>query len=301
VQQSAQRTPRAGWRYRAVGLVAAIVLILAASLAIVLSSRTAGEGPGSGANGSDRAGVTRELAAAWVARQVSRDAVVLCDRVTCTALARHGFPSGHLRVLGRALPDPLSAAVVVVTAAVRDQFGGSLSSRWTPTVIASFGSGPRRIDIRAIAPRGTAAYEAALNADLRLRKAAGSALIGSRQIVVSAKARKQLAAGQVDSRLLLVITVLAAQNPIDIVGFGSVAPRASPGTPLRLVDLAETDPAAHRPSASYVRSMVAALSAQNPPYRPAHVQTLRLADGQAILRIDFAAPSPLGLLSPQNP
>ena len=37
--------------------------------------------------------------------------------------------------------------------------------------------------------------------------------------------------------------------------------------------------------------------AQQVPYQPAQVSTVRLADGQAGLRIDFAAPSPLGLLT----
>jgi hypothetical protein len=42
---------------------------------------------------------------------------------------------------------------------------------------------------------------------------------------------------------------------------------------------------------------LALVRAQRAVYQPAQVTTVRLADGQAGLRIDFAAPSPLGLLT----
>ena len=36
---------------------------------------------------------------------------------------------------------------------------------------------------------------------------------------------------------------------------------------------------------------------QNPPYLPAHAAIIRLDTGQTALSIEFAAPSPLGLLT----
>jgi hypothetical protein len=44
--------------------------------------------------------------------------------------------------------------------------------------------------------------------------------------------------------------------------------------------------------------MVSFLHAQHGPFRPAWVQTVHLAGGLAVLRIEFTAPSPLGLLGP---
>ena len=41
--------------------------------------------------------------------------------------------------------------------------------------------------------------------------------------------------------------------------------------------------------------------AQHPPYLPAHAAIVRLATGQTVLSIEFAAPSPLGLLQTQPP
>ena len=43
------------------------------------------------------------------------------------------------------------------------------------------------------------------------------------------------------------------------------------------------------------------LQAQQPPYLPASTQIVPVAGGQSALRIQFGAPSPLGLLSPNNP
>jgi hypothetical protein len=47
--------------------------------------------------------------------------------------------------------------------------------------------------------------------------------------------------------------------------------------------------------------MITFLRAQRDPYLAAHIQTMRLAGGQNILRIEFAAPSPLGLLGQRAP
>ena len=109
---------------------------------------------------------------------------------------------------------------------------------------------------------------------------------------MSATARRQLAHGQADSRLLVVIAGLAARWPVSVAAFGDLAPGASPGIPLRSADLA---PAAH------LRAMVAFLRAQRDPYLAAHIQTVRRAGGRNVLRIEFAAPSPPGLLGPHTP
>jgi hypothetical protein len=42
--------------------------------------------------------------------------------------------------------------------------------------------------------------------------------------------------------------------------------------------------------------MLAVLRAQRDPYLAAHARTVRLASGAYVLRIEFAAPSPVGLL-----
>jgi hypothetical protein len=240
----------------------------------------------------------RGQAVVWVAGQVNRSAVVACDRVMCSALAAQGFPVGSLIVLGPTATDLSGSAVVIATADVRSLLGRRLAASAAPEVLASFDSGSARIDIRAVASDGAAAYRIALNADLGARKASGSQLLGNQRIVVSGAARQQLAAGRVDSRLLITIAAMAAQHPVQIVAFSSFAPGASPSSPLRFADIGG---AAAPGGLAYARSVRALLGAQPVPYRPLRIETVRAATGQSVLRIEFAAPSPLGLLGAPGP
>jgi hypothetical protein len=244
----------------------------------------------------------RNRAAAWVAGQVSRTTVVACDPVMCQALRARSVPAASLYQLGPQTTSPLSSQVIVATAAVRAQFGSLLGSVYAPAVLASFGAGPDRIDIRQTAQHGAAAYRAMLRADLANRRASGTELLHSSRIAATFAARRQLAAGQVDTRLLIAIAQMAVTHPIYIVDFGRPAPGADPDMPLRQADLAEDAHARQHPghaaSAGYVRSMLSFLHGQRGRFRPAYVRTVHLPGGVTVLRIEFAAPSPLGLLGP---
>jgi hypothetical protein len=192
---------------------------------------------------------------------------------------------------------------VVETPAVLGMFGSSLATAWAPDVLASFGSGPARIAIRVVAPRGAAAYRAQQKSDLAARKIAGPPLLlNNSQIIVPPLAGNQLANGKVDSRVLLALADLAGQLPISIVQFGNDGPGASANLPLRFVDLAENVPAAHQTPAAYVQSVRAYLGRAGNNYRPASMTTVALPNGPTVLRIDFSAPSPFGVLStPSTP
>ena len=135
-----------------------------------------------------QANSVRDQTAAWVASQVSAGAIVACDPVMCSVLVRYGFPAANLLVLGTGAPDPLGSEVVVATPAVRDMFGTRLVTVYAPQTVASFGTGSARIDVRAVAPNGAAAYQTALAADLRARRAAGLELLRDRRVTGSAAA-----------------------------------------------------------------------------------------------------------------
>jgi hypothetical protein len=88
----------------------------------------------------------------------------------------------------------------------------------------------------------------------------------------------------VDTRLLATLAALAAPYSFLVTGFAD----AAPGAPVLFRQVAIT---------GIGRGLAAALAmvrAQNPPYLPAHAAAV----GQTGLSIEFAAPSPLGLLSP---
>jgi hypothetical protein len=300
-RRPSERTPPGRRRHRTAGVVVSVLLLVVAGVVgIALTLHTA---PTKVRVNSPQARqlATRNLAASWVARQVSRDAIVACDRAMYSALVTRGFPASTLRVLGPKSSYPVDSAVVIVTAAVRDLFGRNLSATYAPEVMVSFGSGRTRIDVRVITRRGVAAYRAALSRDLELRKLGGAGLLDSRQIALSAMARGQLVAGQVDSRLLIVVAALAGQHPIDIVRFAGLASGASAGVPLRFADLAQVDAASGLGRAAYLQSMLALLNVQPAPYRPLRTIVVRLASGQMVIEIQFSAPNPLGLLNPQSP
>ena len=114
-----------------------------------------------------------------------------------------------------------------------------------------------------------------------------------------AEAKQQLIAGQVDARLLVAITFLAIKLPVDILDFGNVGPDGDPAIPLRYVDLAESKQAGRAISPAYLRALRASLGAVSADYRPTRIVTAIL-NGQRVLRIEFLAPTPLGMIAPQT-
>jgi hypothetical protein len=203
----------------------------------------------------------------------------------CRALVSRGIPAGHLYMLKPGTTNPLHSDVIVATPLLRGQIGGKLTSIYAPGLLARFGSGKQQIRVQAIAPHGVPKFMSQVKLDLAARTMAGTALAGSNGIVASAAARKELAAGKVDSRLMTVLTGLAVSHPVHIVAFGDSGPDTAMA-PFRSAELAETN----------MREMMATVSAQHSPFRAAHMASVRLSSGRRVLRIDFTAPSPFGLL-----
>jgi hypothetical protein len=286
-----------GWRLLA--LVACAVLAVSAAVAAVMVGTTAASParPQAKAAGSQisvslqAATAARTTAAQWVAGQVSPSAIVACDPAMCAALQASGVAAGRLLVLGTSASDPLGSDLVVATPALRSQFGARLASVYAPVVIASFGSGAARIDIRAVAADGTAAYDSALAADRSARITAGEELIDNHRIAMTAAAATVLRAGQVDPRLLAMLAALAAQQRLRILAFGDPSPGASAAIPLRSLELAPAD--AGTQTAARLRTMLSFLQAQRLPFLPTTTALVH----QSALSIEYAAPSPLGLLS----
>ena len=307
MEKPPKRQERASRGYRMAGVLVTTVTValLAVGFAVFHHSggNTAG-GTSAGRSGTGRGGTGRSgtasarpvdpatlgrNAAAWVAAQVGPAAVISCDPAMCQALEARGLPAKHLYVLKPGMTNPLDSAVIVATPILRSQIGSRLASLYAPGVLAEFGSGNRQIQVRAIALHGPAAYMSQVREDLAARKMSGTALAGNSRIVTSAAARKELAAGDVDSRLMTVITGLAASHPVHIVSFGDSGPDTATA-PFRSAELAETN----------MKKMVATVSGQRSPFRVAHMASVRLGTGQPVLRIDFAAPSPFGLLGYGN-
>jgi hypothetical protein len=284
------------------GVILAVVLLSAGSLAFLLT-RHAVASPAAHRprTGPTTAAAVRDRAASWVANQVSPTTTVSCDRVMCQTLKARGVPAGSVLELRPGKAAPLRSGVIVVTSTVRTMVGSRHMTADAPVAIASFGSGNMRIDIREIAPHGAAAYSSALRADIRARKLGGTLLLDSPLVTMSATARRQLAAGQVDARLLVVIVSLAAHRPVSIVAFGDLPPGASPGIPLRSADLSAAVGTTGLKSAADLQWMSDFLRTQHGLYRAAHITMVQATGGRNVLRIEFPAPSPFGLLNAKAP
>lgn len=298
------------------GLAALIVipaLVIGSLTVMAVRHFTGTQAPGATAAGQQaairREAAVRGQAAAWVARQVGPGVAVSCDRVTCAALEARGLPSRDLLVLGPHSRDPRSSAVVVESGAVRALFGTSLDRAWAPAVLASFGSGSAGITVRVVAAHGAVAYQTALAGDMAAAKAAGARLLADRRITVQTSARSQLTGGLVDLRLVSALTALSRHLPVSVVGFGNVGPGVSAGVPLRYADLSPTiparptsppSPAGGQTQAGYARSVRSALSGLDTSFRPVRTVPAVPPDGQAVLRVEFAAPSPLQISGSQG-
>jgi hypothetical protein len=158
-------------------------------------------------------------------------------------------------------------------------------------LLASFGTGASQVEVRATAPDGAAAYAKAQQSDLAARRGGGAQLLHSKSIQAGAEATAQLQSGQVDSRILIMLAMLASQHSWQVVAFGD----SSPGVPLTDAPLRQVVIAG--PDGQAVTAALAMVRAQRAPYAPAQASIVRLAGGQPGLRIDFAAPAPLGLLT----
>jgi hypothetical protein len=236
---------------------------------------------------SSPATVAAAQAAAWIISQVTSGAIIACDPAMCAALQAQGVIASRLLPMGSGSDNPLGASVVVTSSPARSQ----LADEYAPAVIASFGSGATRVDVRATEPGGAAAYESALRADLAARVSAGAQLLRNWRIQFTSQDAAQLRAGEVDSRLLATLAALSSQYSFRVTAFGDAAPGVQP------LYRAVTVTFGSRGGTAELAAALALVNAQDPPYQPAQAVITHPAAGQAALSIEFAAPSPLGLLT----
>ena len=284
-----------GRRRRLVLVLSALVaMALGAGVTLAFTQRgpeQAASPPGNSGPASNAlqvAAADRHQAAVWIAQQVASSVVVACDPEMCNELQNSGFPAGQLMELQPSAPDPLGSLLVVATPVIRNQFGTRLASVYAPLVIASFGSGAERVDVRYVAPDGTAAFESQLAADQKARIAAGEQLLTNKHVQASAAARQALMAGQVDPRLLVTLSALAHQMPLQLVAFVDPSPGVSSDVPLRGAEIGAATSAG-------LSAMVTFLSAQQSQYAPAVARITQVAKGQSVVTVRYDAPGPMGL------
>ena len=283
---------RPGRRRLVILASALLAMALGAGVTLAFTQREFSQSPAQGAaEGSNAlrvAAADRHQAAAWVAREVASNIFVACDMEMCSELQKSHFPAAQLLQLQPSSPDPLGAQLVVATPVIRNQFGTRLATVYAPLVIASFGSGQERVDVRYIAPDGSAAFESRLATDRKNRISAGEQLATNKHVQAPPAARQALLAGQVDPRLLITLSALANLMPLHLITFDDPSPGASPDVPLRGAELGAT-------ASARLPAMLAFLRAQQDPYAPAVADITRSASGQSVVTVRYDAPGPMGL------
>ena len=269
-----------------------IVAVLASGLGAFAMLHKKGHGGRNNPSSSDQIPPSiRNAAGAWVASQVAASDTVACDPVMCRVLEIHRVAANRLRILWPGSGSLGGASVVIATPTMTSHFGAKLDAVYAPGIIARFGSGTQQISVRAVAPHRAAAYRSDAAKDLVARKAAGLELVAPAAGQISTAEREELAAGQVDSRVIVIVAKIE-RHPVQVIGFGDAGPGvARTSAPFRSVDLAITSNA----SEQAMRAAISSVAAGDPEYRPSHERTLQLPNGHLVLRIEFAAPSPLGL------
>jgi hypothetical protein len=274
------------WRWRLITVALALALGVIAALqfaGVFTRTATPGAPPVRGASPAgpvSPAAAAQSQAATWIASQVSGDAIIACYPVMCAALQAQGVLAGRLMPMRPGTVDPAGANVMVTAPSVSSTYAA-------PALIASFGSGQARIEVRATEAGGAAEYAAALRADLAARKSAGAQLLRNWHITFTAQDATRLRAGQVDTRLLATLAALAAQYSFQVTAFGDASPGAA--VPLREVTIT-----AGPGGTVDLKAALALVREQTAPYLPARAA---LAASGAALSIEFAAPGPLGLLT----
>ena len=271
-------------------LSALVAMALGAGVTLAFTQRhTASTHAGTPApNAIQVAQADRQKAAVWIAREVASNIVVGCDLQMCNQLQKSGFPGARLMQLQPTSPDPLGSQLVVATPVIRNQFGTRLASVYAPLVIASFGSGAERIDVRFVAPDGTKAFEAELATDRKARIAAGGQLLANNHVQASAETRNALLAGRVDPRLLVTLGTLAGLMPIHLVAFDDPSPGAGSEVPLRGAEIGAGAPAG-------LPAMAAFMRAQQGEFAPAVARITQDASGRRVFIVRYDAPGPMGL------
>jgi hypothetical protein len=275
-----------------------VAVIAAGAVVAILLTSGGGAPQPSGSSLATAAPGAQAAAVKWVVRQVNPKTTVACDQATCAALVAHGYSPANLRKITST--SALSGSgIVVVTPVSRHLFGSSLATACAPAALATFGSGNSEVSVRIVAPagpQGAASWENRARKDQAERKTSEAALTQATTITVSGPAQQDLLAGRIDGRLMEAIADAASTEPIDIVEFGNVGMGASAVVPLRYADLAVSNPAATLGTQAYIQALRTGMNA-GPGPRPDRTELLTLPGGQKVLRVEFLAPSPFGVLA----
>lgn len=246
----------------------------------------------------------------WLEANAPRDARLMVDHTLRADLLRSGFAAGAVLPFtsfpAAAAPGPLlplDAAVparepfrprppgwthydyVVSTPALRDDDTDRPDIRSAlaeSTVVAAFGTGADRVEIRAIHPLGRDVAEAVAAGERRTVRYAAGQLLRNDALTFDAAARSVAAAGRVDPRLVIVLGKLSGTHELAVSL--PALPGEDDGVRRRLV-------LTGAPTEDEAARLALWLLGQPPPFTPSQVDT----DGTTVTAT-YSLAAPRGLL-----
>ncbi|ROQ38362.1 4-amino-4-deoxy-L-arabinose transferase-like glycosyltransferase [Frondihabitans sp. PhB188] len=165
----------------------------------------------------------------WVDDNVPHDSRLLVDDSMWVDLVKDGFAQDNVIWFYKIDTDGAVEAqspngwrdsdYLVTTNSVRTSAANSpdvQDALKNSTVVASFGEGTEQVDVRQIHPQGEAAAKQTAETENAAQIAAGTEIAANPNFTGSDAVKKQLEAGQLDSRALVVLSELLATGPVDM-------------------------------------------------------------------------------------
>jgi hypothetical protein len=239
----------------------------------------------------------------WVASNLPTDARIVADATVRADLTKAGVPAWDL--VDSALIDaqPTTEVTgwrvydyVVSTPRLRTALttGGQVrAALLSSVVVASFGYGPARVEVRELAAQGVQAAAARTQQAEQASAEAGRQLLTSPNVRLSPDAAQQAASGMVDGRLMSVLVGLGSQFSLTVGAFSDPDPGGLYENRLRQVSLIVVDGALVAGQSTQVAAVTNWLAAQQGEFRPSAVA---VHGNQLLVRFRVLGPHESGVL-----
>lgn len=155
------------------------------------------------------------------------------------------------------------------------------------TRTAVFGSGEEQVEVFRVDPRGSEAFAAAEDRDLRARTAAGSALLENPSLELSDQAADRLREGSVDARVVSLLAETAGTRALEVADFPAV-PGEDGQLPRRTVLLTSVD--GETPGSASGIALAAELERRTGQFAPGRIE---VGEDELLVRFGVGLPSDL--------
>jgi hypothetical protein len=209
------------------------------------------------------ASATVRQAETWIRENLPQTASLRADPAVTADLISAGYPAA-----GPSVSIDSAGVFVVTTPANRDRSQrdlGGAAARISSLPVATFGSGPQRVDVSLLVGGSARSLPSRLSREASERRAADRALLTNPRLATPAMLRPWLDDGRLDLRAATVVALLAARTDVHVVRITLDPAEAAAARPARTVALSLADPTALTEVLRTLRSSYAPTRVVTPP------------------------------------